>query len=394
MKAVILAAGEGKRLRPFTEAMPKVMLPVANKPILEYVVDAVKNNGIEEIILVVGYKKEAIMDHFKDFQDVKIRYVIQEKQLGTAHALLQAKDMIDDAFLVLPGDNIIDAKGLTKLVQEKVSYALLIKEHPHPSKYGMVTIKSNILEQIIEKPQQEESHLISTGIYKFPSSIFEEIESHTSKGDHALSSVVQSLVEQKKEIHTIPTDLWHDVVYPWDLLEVNDIILRNNPSKKSGTIENNVMIKGNVCIGEDTVIHAGCYILGPVTIGKNCEIGPNVCIFPSTTIGDNTSIQSFTEIHNSLIMDDIKIGSSSYISHSIVGTGTVLHHGLSTLIGSLIRHHDHDCITVDDIGVMIAEDTTIQSHVVTDPGIIIGRHCTISPMKHIKEDILSETRVM
>ena len=91
MKAIILAAGEGRRLRPFTETMPKVMLPVANKPVLEYVFDAVKNSGIDELIVVVGYKKERIMEHFKDYEGIKITYVVQDRQLGTAHALLQAK---------------------------------------------------------------------------------------------------------------------------------------------------------------------------------------------------------------------------------------------------------------------------------------------------------------
>ena len=117
MKAVILAAGEGKRLRPFTETMPKVMLPVANKPMLEYVFDAVKKSGIDEIVVVVGYKKEVIMDYFKDYEDVTITYVTQGKQLGTAHALLQAKKYIKDSFIVLAGDNIIDQSSISRLIK-------------------------------------------------------------------------------------------------------------------------------------------------------------------------------------------------------------------------------------------------------------------------------------
>src|SRR4030043_23266 len=101
--SVILAAGEGRRLRPFTETMPKVMLPVVNKPILEYVLDAVKNSGIDDIILVVGYKKEVIMEYFNDYEQAKITYVVQDKQLGTAHALLQAKQYIKEPFIVLAG---------------------------------------------------------------------------------------------------------------------------------------------------------------------------------------------------------------------------------------------------------------------------------------------------
>ena len=106
------------------------MLPVANKPILEYVIDAVKNSGITEIIIVVGYKKEVIMEYFKDYKNAKISYVIQDKQLGTAHALLQAKDHIKDPFIVLSGDNIIDRKSIQKLIKDKSKYSILIKENP------------------------------------------------------------------------------------------------------------------------------------------------------------------------------------------------------------------------------------------------------------------------
>jgi len=166
MKAVILAAGEGKRLRPFTETMPKVMLPVANKPILEYVFDAVKNCGIDEIIVVVGYKKEVIMEYFKNYKDIKITYVIQDKQLGTAHALLQAKSKLDDSFIVISGDNIIDQNSISKLIKDNSEYSLLIKDHPHPSKYGVVFIEKAILKELVEKPKEKLGKFISTGIYK------------------------------------------------------------------------------------------------------------------------------------------------------------------------------------------------------------------------------------
>ena len=144
MKAVILAAGEGKRLRPFTESIPKVMLPVSNKPILEYVIDACKNSGIGEIVLVVGYKKEVIMEYFKNYKGIKLTYVVQDKQLGTAHALIQAKNKLNESFIVLSGDNIIDQTSISKLIKDKSEYSILIKEHSHPSKYGVVFIESTV----------------------------------------------------------------------------------------------------------------------------------------------------------------------------------------------------------------------------------------------------------
>jgi len=394
MKAVILAAGEGKRLRPFTETMPKVMLPVGNKPVLEHVFDAVKKSGIDEIIVVVGYRKEVIMDYFKDYKGIKIVYVEQDKQLGTAHALLQAKKLIKNSFIVLAGDNIIDQKSISKLMNDKSEYSLLIKEHSHPSKYGVVFIEKGNLNKIVEKPKEEVGKFISTGIYKLPKSIFSRIEELSSQGIYALSSVVQSILDDGKNINTIVTDSWMDIVYPWDLIHVNETMIHDASSSVSGTIEKGVTIKGGVSVGKDTTIYSGCYIVGPVVIGEGCEIGPNACIFPSTTIGNNSVVHPFSEIRNSVIMDDTHIGSNSFVKNSIVGRGSIIENNFSSMDGTSTIEIEKEFKKIDNIGAMIGEDCNIGSHVVVGPGKIIGRKCKIAPMKRIIENIPSNSKVM
>lgn len=394
MKAVILAAGEGKRLRPFTETMPKVMIPVANKPILEYVVDAVKNSGIDEIILVVGYKKEVIMEYFEDYEDVKITYVIQDKQLGTSHALMQAEGYIQDSFIVLSGDNIIDQRSISKLIKNESKYSVLITEHSYPSKYGAVFVEKNILKKIVEKPKEETAGFISTGIYKLPSSVFEIAENLSSQGVYALSSVIQTLLNQGQMVDTVTADLWMDVVYPWDIIHINETIIRNTPVSTGGIIEKGVVIKGPVLVGNDTKIYSGCYIVGPVVIGDGCEIGPNACIFPSTVIGNNSVVHPFSEIRNSVIMGDVHIGSNSFISHSIVGRGTIIGNNFSSTFGKATIEIGGEFKKLENIGSIIGEDCTIGSHVVIEPGMIIGRRCRISPMKRIANNVSSESKVM
>ena len=394
MKAVILAAGEGKRLRPFTETMPKVMLPVANKPVLEHVLDALKNSGITEIILVVGYKKEVIMDYFKDYKEIKITYVVQDKQLGTAHALSNAENHINSSFIVIPGDNIIDRKSIAKLVQDTSEYCILIKEHLQPSKYGVVFMKDGKLKEIVEKPSEEIGKFISTGIYKLPKTIFKDIETCRLQGVYDLSSVIQNLIKQEKTINTILADSWMDIVYPWDLIHVNENMIRNVKSTIGGIIEKGVITKGDVLIGKETKVHSGCYIVGPVVIGEGCEIGPNACIFPSTTIGNNSVINPFTEIRNSVIMDDVHIGSNSYITHSIIARGTILRNHFSNFSGENTLEIEGEFKKVKNIGVMIGEDCTIESQVVAEPGIIIGRKCKIAPLKRLNNNIPSESKVM
>ena len=394
-KAVILAAGEGKRLRPFTETMPKVMLPVANKPLLEYVFDATRKSGIDEIVVVVGYKKEVIMEYFKDYKGIKITYVIQDRQLGTAHALIQAKKHIKDSFIVLAGDNIIDPGSIAKLLKDQSEYSLLIKEHPHPSKYGVVFIENHNIRRIVEKPKEDVGKYISTGIYKLPRSVFTDIERCTSDGAHALSSVIQSLVDKGKHINTVLAKSWMDIVYPWDLISVNEVMIQGTAASTSGVIEKGVTLKGPVSVGKDTKIYSGCYIVGPVIIGDSCEIGPNACIFPSTSIGNNTVVHPFSEIRSSVIMDDVHIASNSHISRSVIGKGCIIGDNFSTITAKVTIEIDDELKKIDTpIGAMIGEDCIIESHVVVDPGKIIGRKCKISPMKHIIKNIPSESKVM
>ena len=202
VQAVILTAGEGTRLRPLTVSRVKGMIPIANRPILEYVVNALAKNNIRDIIMVVGYKKERIMAYFEDGIDfgVKIQYADQKKQLGTAHALVQAQDLIKKDFLVLSGDNIIAPEGISNLLEEnKNDASLLITHSDTPSKYGVVGLTGNRVKHIVEKPEitgdlltkgvpsifslalwehQEKSisNIISTGIHRFHPKIFKHIE--------------------------------------------------------------------------------------------------------------------------------------------------------------------------------------------------------------------------
>jgi len=394
-KAVILAAGEGKRLRPFTETMPKVMLPVVNKPILEYVLDAVKKSGIEEVLLVVGYKKEVIMEYFKDYKGVTITYIRQDKQLGTAHALLQAKRHLKESFIVLAGDNIIDPVSIRKLTKDTSQYAILIKEHPYPSKYGVVFVENKSIKRIVEKPKEDIGKYISTGIYKLPASVFTAIERCAYQGVYALSSVIQTLVDQGIHINTIVATTWRDIVYPWDLITVNETMTKGTVESTRGIIEKGVTLKGPVKVGKDTTIYAGCYITGPVVIGEGCEIGPNACIFPSTTIGNNAVIHPFSEIRSSVIMDDVHIASNSHISHSVIGKDCIIGNTFSTITDKTVIEIDNEFNKLDvPIGAMIGEGCIIDSHVVVQPGRIIGRKCHISALTRINKNIPSETTVM
>ncbi len=396
MKAVILAAGEGTRLRPFTASEPKVMMQVANKPILEYVVEALVDNGIRDIIMVVGYRRQRIMSYFgngDDF-DANIDYVVQKNQPptgGTAHALYQAKNKIEEEFILLPGDNVISKRTVSDLIDNMDDYTMLITRSDLPSKYGVVTLKSGgkKVDELFEKPEKSPSHLISTGIYSFQPEIFDHIEDVMNEGDYDLPSAIGKILK-KKDVKAIKTKGdWIDAVYPWDLLSVNRAALGNIKKRQNGLIGENVIIKGDVKIGEGTRIRGGSFIEGPAIIGEGCDIGPQACISPCSSIGDNTKIEPFTRIQNSIIMDGAAIGSNSTVVNSVIGDGVHIKNNFSTYSSDVKINAQGEIHEVKDIGVMIAEDTVIGSKVTIEPGTIIGKECKISSGRTIRKTMES-----
>jgi glucose-1-phosphate thymidylyltransferase len=398
------------------------MIPVANQPMLEYMVEALAKNQVKDVIMIVGYHKERVMSHFGDGSDfkIKIQYVEQKKQLGTAHALSQAEPFIDSEFLVLPGDNIIDANGIKKLLQAggKADASMLVSRSDTPAKYGVVGLDGKNVTKIVEKPkitgdllssgvpsifslalwdrkEKTLSDIINTGILKFQPKIFKTIDDVAASQDkNDLTSVVHHLLSDKQKILGVMTETWADAVYPWDLLTLNSMALEKATHQKSGKVEHGVNITGPVQIGEDTIIHSNTNIQGPVIIGKGCVIGPNAVISPATSIGENVIVAPFCEIEHSIIMNDIQIQSFSHISNSIVSSGTRLgSHFVAGASKSKVQV-GRDLIEVKRIGSIIGEDCSIEHHVVSMPGSIIGAKSRISSLNQIRHNIPNNSTVI
>ena len=177
-----------------------------------------------------------------------------------------------------------------------------------------------------------------------------------------------------------------DVVYPWDILRLNSIILRDIRFSQNGFTESGVQLKGEISIGQDTVIRSNSYIVGPVTIGKGCEIGPNVCIFSSTSIGDNVIISPFTELRNCVIGDDVRIASGAALED------TVVDNGCSVGANFIVRSEETE-VKVDEehhavkTGAMVGSFCQIGNMVTARAGTIIGNNAHISSLKLINGNI-------
>lgn len=378
-QAVILAAGEGQRLRPFTVTRPKAMIFIAGKPILQYIVEALARNGIRDIVLVVGYHKEQVFDFMGSGEKfgVKISYATQEKQLGTAHALSRVKEMAQDEFLVLPGDNLIEAATIADFV-EVGPEAILVKRVSNPQRYGVVDTDDGEVQMIVEKPVDARDNLVNTGVYAFNRHIFEHIE-----GVLDLPDVINQLIGAGRSIKAVETGgTWLDVIYPWDVISLNNAILQNIVSGVGGTIEEGVTLKGKIMIGGDTVVKAGTCIYGPAVIGSGCEIGPNVSIMPSTTIGDNVVISSFTQVKNSLIGNDVTLGPGCFISDSAIDKGCTVK-GRFTALGGPSEVMVAGEAPAISVGVIMGEGCKVEANVTARPGTIIGNSCQIQISKLI-----------
>ncbi len=378
-QAVILAAGEGQRLRPFTANRPKTMLSIGGKPIVQYVIESLAQNGIRSIVLVVGYRKDQIFDWLGSGEQlgVEITYITQEKQLGTAHALAQAKAVAEREFVVLPGDNLIEADTIAQFANVKPE-AVLVKKVDNPARYGVVTIEAGAVRDIVEKPKQPKSNMINTGIYAFTTDIFSFIEAELDIPD-ALSN----MLAQGYAISAVETaGIWLDVVYPWDILSLNDAVLRQIPTELGGIIEPGVSLKGQVSVGKGTVIRSNSYIAGPVVIGHGCNIGPNVCLLPATSIGDNVVVSPFTEIENSVVGSDVNIGPGCIIQNSVIDRGSIIKGQFTACSGQTEVKID-DAHHLVDVGAMLGEGCNLGNSVVAQPGVIVGNYSQIQALKLI-----------
>jgi len=396
LKAVVLAAGQGTRMGPLTRNTPKVMLPIANEPVLSHVIRSAREAGIKEFVLVVGYGANLIKDYFGDGSEmgVNIEYIRQEKQLGTADAVRSAQELVDDRFLVLNGDIIASASHISNLIAQKSDVVMTARNVINPSEYGVLEIQNNRVFRIIEKSQNPPTNLANAGIYIFPLSIFDAIRRTplSVRKEYEITDSLQLLIDEGADVDYLELrDKWMDIGRPWDLLDANEYFLANLQSLVSGEIEPLATLKGSISVGEGTIIRNGSYIVGPVIIGKNCEIGPNCYIRPGTSIGDNVRIGNAVEIKNSIIMKGTHIGHLSYVGDSIIGERC--NFGAGTKVANL--RHDGRTIRVKlkgkiidsgrrKLGTIMGDDVHTGINSMINVGAVVESKAMIAPGELIK----------
>lgn len=367
-------------MRPLTTRMPKVMLPIAGRPLLEHVILRAKEAGIDRFVLVVGYGADSVRDHFQDGRrlGVKIEYAQQEEQLGTAHALIAAESLALDRFMVLNGDVLPDVGALKELAKKGMAVSAIKVDDPR--RYGVFLEEDGIFKSVVEKSDDPPSNLANAGIYLLQKWIFEELRviPKSSRGEYELTDGLNRAA-QKEDIGIVELDSWLEIGRPWDILEANAALLPAVPPQILGEVEEGAILKGKISIGRGTVVRSGSYIEGPVMIGQNANIGPNCYIRPGCCIGDNVRIGNAVEIKNSAIMNGTKIGHLSYVGDSVIGESC--NFGAGTICSNL--RHDNGNIKsylkgekTDSgrrkLGVIMGHEVMTGINTTIYPGTVIG----------------------
>ena len=365
--AVILAAGEGRRLEPLTNRRPKPMMPVANRPLLEHVVTAAAAADVERIVLVVGYGRERIRNHFGDGDewDVTIEYVEQSTQLGTGHAVLQAEPLIDGPFAVLNGDRIVDpsiVRRVLALARDETHPAMAVTTVERPRDYGVVSLDGDRVTAIDEKPEGPvETNRINAGIYGFSPGVFDAIRETHASGELELTATLNDLAADREVTAVTYDGRWLDVSNLWDLLTVNAALIDEGSHRfdRLDATETAGVAEGSVSLADD------------VALAGNVRIGPHVTIGGGTAVGSNATIAANAVVENAVIFPDAVIGAGAVVRDAIVagnatiGPNATVAGGPATVVVGERVHRD---VT---LGGVVGDNTAVGSGaIVTDGGVV------------------------
>lgn len=381
-------------MRPLTASMPKPLLPLAGKPIIVHIIDALKEGGITEIFMVVGWEHKRLREHLGDGKGlgVSIEYIIQKERLGTGHAILMAKGKMGcEGFVCLNGDIVIRDKVIGDLVAEggeSGKSVMGVSHVPDISNYGEVLTDGDSVTNIIEKSGYKKKGLANAGIYLLPGGIFELIEGSpkSDRGEYEITDPLRVLASRRELLAYDVGEGWMDLGKPWDLLDANKLLMEGIEASIEGEVEEHITITGPVRVGKGTVVKSGAYILGPVVIGEDCEIGPNCLIRPSTSIGKRCKVGNASEVKNTIVMDDSNVPHHNYVGDSIIGEGCNL--GSGTKVANL-RFDDKNIYstlkgrTTDTgrrkLGVIMGPNVRTGINACIDVGTIIGEGSIIGP---------------
>ena len=332
MKGLVLSGGAGTRLRPITHTSAKQLVPVANKPVLFYGLEAMHAAGIDDVGIVVGETRAEIKAAVGDGSrfGLRVTYLPQEAPLGLAHAVLIAEEFLGDSpFVMYLGDNLLK-EGIAPFVRDfersEPDALILLQRVKDPSEYGIAELQDGRVVQLVEKPSEPRSDLALVGVYLFTPAVFESVKAITpsARGELEITDAIQHMIDRglRVEPHTV-TGWWKDTGKLEDMLEANRLILSTIESDLRGEVVESTL-DGPVQVGEGSLIER-CTVRGPVVIGAGCRLS-DTFVGPYTAISDGVVVEH-AEIEHSIILENSRISRlGARMADSLIGRDCVIAH--------------------------------------------------------------------
>ena len=378
MKAVIMAGGEGTRLRPLTSNQPKPMLPMANIPMMEHVVNLLRTHGFEDIVVTVAFMANAIRTYFGDGSEFGVRmvYATESTPLGTAGSVRNAKDELDERFLVISGDVLTDI-DLGAVVDFHDAHGglatLALKAVENPLEFGIViTNEDGSIERFLEKPTwgQVFSDTINTGIYVLEPEIFDYIPEGQSV-DFSGESFPAALADGKGLYGYVAEGYWEDVGTLEAYLSSHHDIL-------DGKVQVDIdgfPLRPGVWVGKGAEIDPSVELVGPAVIGDNCVVGPGARLGAYCTLGRNVRIGDNAVVERSVVHDNTYLGSGVRVEGSVLGRGSDLRQGVRC-----------------EEGVVLGDECFVGAHAEISAGVKIYPFKTVEAGAIVNSSIVWESR--
>jgi UDP-N-acetylglucosamine diphosphorylase/glucosamine-1-phosphate N-acetyltransferase len=414
MKAVLLAAGEGVRLLPLTATRPKHLIKVGGKPILQFCLEAVKNAGITEAIIVTHYMGDAIRQYFGDGEKLglNISYVAQKAVLGTGNAASVAEPFVDGDFVLIYGDLLFGQDAVKDVLAQfkhgKTAAVMGVVPVDKPESYGIIELdEGKKVKRIVEKPAagKAPSNLANAGVYVFSSEVFGKIKQTKAsvRGEWELTDAITLLAKEGKTVLAaeLSKDDWFDVGRPWDLLDANNWALKRMNHQVLGIVEQGAHLIGPVSVAETARVRSGVYIEGPAFLDEECDVGPNCYIRSGTSLGRKVRVGNACEIKNSIIMDYSHVGHLSYVGDSILGEHCNLGAGTITanyrLDAGTIKMMVKDKL-IDTgrrkLGAVLGDNVKTGIKSLFMPGVKVGVNSWVGPNFMVERDLPANSMVL
>ncbi|MFA4946324.1 MAG: bifunctional sugar-1-phosphate nucleotidylyltransferase/acetyltransferase [Candidatus Micrarchaeia archaeon] len=394
MKAVILAAGNGKRVFPLAVNKPKPMFKLLGKPLMEYVVEELAAAGFKEAVCVVGHNAEQIKDYFgAKSHGVKISYALQKEAKGMADALACARGALGktDKFVVVNADDVFEPGLLKAMLAKATSCDAVFASQPTEEtwKFGILDLKGDRVRRIVEKPDKgkEPSKNAVIGVYILNSDIFRHLAA-VPESDSQYEEAIQKMIDAGGDVRALSyKGFFGSYKLPWDLLRLNEYFLDKQKAftAKSARISERAVIKGeHVHIGEGVRVFENAVIEGPCYIGDNAVIGNNALVRGHSSIGAKSVIGYSTEVKYSVIGENCWTH-SAYVGDSVLGDNCSL--GAGTITANFRFDEAHIQVEVlgkgkmdsgtNKLGVIMADNCKTGSNATIMPGVKVGPHSIV-----------------